>query len=160
MNAEARLAELKLSLPPIPKPAGVYKPVVVSGNMAYVSGHGPLKNDKTMLTGRVGADVDLQAGVAAARQTGLAILATLRDYFGSLDHIVRVVKVLGMVNCTGDFTQHPLVINGCSELFRDLWGEDRGVAARSAVGMGSLPGNITTEIEAIFELDPSVVGKK
>jgi enamine deaminase RidA (YjgF/YER057c/UK114 family) len=160
MNAEARLAELKLSLPPIPKPAGVYKPVVVSGNMAYVSGHGPLKNDKTMLTGRVGADVDLQAGVAAARQTGLAILATLRDYFGSLDHIVRVVKVLGMVNCTGDFTQHPLVINGCSELFRDLWGEDRGVAARSAVGMGSLPGNITTEIEAIFELDPSVVGRK
>ena len=159
MNAEARLAELKLSLPPVPKPAGVYKPVVVSGNMAYVSGHGPLKNDKTMLTGRVGADVDLQAGVAAARQTGLAILATLRDYFGSLDHIVRVVKVLGMVNCTGDFTQHPLVINGCSELFRDLWGEDRGVAARSAVGMGSLPGNITTEIEAIFELDPSVVGK-
>jgi len=159
MNAEARLAELKLSLPPVPKPAGVYKPVVVSGNMAYVSGHGPLKNDKTMLTGRVGADVDLQAGVAAARQTGLAILATLRDYFGSLDHIVRVVKVLGMVNCTGDFTQHPLVINGCSELFRDLWGEDRGVAARSAVGMGSLPGNITTEIEAIFELDPSVLGK-
>ena len=158
MNAEARLAELKLTLPPIPKPAGVYKPVVVSGNMAYVSGHGPLKNDKTMLTGRVGADVDLQAGVAAARQTGLAILATLRDYFGSLDHIVRVVKVLGMVNCTGDFTQHPLVINGCSELFRDLWGDDRGVAARSAVGMGSLPGNITTEIEAIFELDPSVVG--
>jgi enamine deaminase RidA (YjgF/YER057c/UK114 family) len=160
MNAEARLAELKLELPPIPKPAGVYKPVVVSGNMAYVSGHGPLKSDKTMLTGRVGADVDLQAGVAAARQTGLAILATLRDYFGSLDHIVRVVKVLGMVNCTGDFTQHPLVINGCSELFRDLWGDDRGVAARSAVGMGSLPGNITTEIEAIFELDPSVVGKK
>lgn len=158
MNAEARLAELKLTLPPIPKPAGVYKPVVVSGNMAYVSGHGPLKNDKTMLTGRVGADVDLQAGVAAARQTGLAILVTLRDYFGSLDHIVRVVKVLGMVNCTGDFTQHPLVINGCSELFRDLWGDDRGVAARSAVGMGSLPGNITTEIEAIFELDPSVVG--
>ena len=151
MNAEARLAELKLTLPPIPKPAGVYKPLVVSGNMAYVSGHGPLKNDKTMLTGRVGADVDLQAGVAAARQTGLAILATLRDHFGSLDHIVRVVKVLGMVNCTADFTQHPLVINGCSELFRDLWGDDRGVAARSAVGMGSLPGNITTEIEAIFE---------
>ena len=160
MNAEARLAELKLTLPPIPKPAGVYKPLVVSGNMAYVSGHGPLKSDKTMLTGRVGADVDLQAGVAAARQTGLAILATLRDHFGSLDHIVRVVKVLGMVNCTADFTQHPLVINGCSELFRDLWGDDRGVAARSAVGMGSLPGNITTEIEAIFELDPSVVGKK
>ena len=155
MNAEARLAELGLQLPPVPKPAGVYKPVVVSGNMAYVSGHGPLKVDKTMLTGRVGADVDLQAGVQAARQTGLAILATLREHFGSLDHVVRVVKVLGMVNCTSDFTQHPQVINGCSELFRDLWGEEKGVAARSAVGMGSLPGNITTEIEAIFELDPA-----
>jgi enamine deaminase RidA (YjgF/YER057c/UK114 family) len=159
VNAEARLAELGLQLPPIPKPAGIYKPLVVSGNMAYVSGHGPLKNDKTMLTGRIGADVDLQAGVQAARQTGLAILATLRDYFGSLDHVIRVVKVLGMVNCTPDFTQHPQVINGCSELFRDLWGEEHGVAARSAVGMGSLPGNITTEIEAIFELDAAVAGK-
>jgi enamine deaminase RidA (YjgF/YER057c/UK114 family) len=159
MNAEARLAELGLQLPPIPKPAGVYKPVVVTGNLAFVSGHGPLKSDKTMHTGRVGADVDLAAGVQSARQTGLAILATLRDYFGSLDHVVRVVKVLGMVNCTPDFTQHPQVINGCSELFRELWGEDNGVAARSAVGMGSLPGNITTEIEAIFELDASVAGK-
>jgi enamine deaminase RidA (YjgF/YER057c/UK114 family) len=160
MNAEARLAELALQLPPVPKPAGVYKPVVVSGNMAYVSGHGPLKSDKTMMVGRVGADVDLQAGVQAARQTGLAILATLRDHFGTLDHIVRVVKVLGMVNCTPDFAQHPQVINGCSELFRDLWGEERGVAARSAVGMGSLPGNITTEIEAIFELDPKLQSRK
>jgi len=160
MNAEARLAELGLQLPPIPKPAGVYKPLVVSGNMAYVSGHGPLQSDKTMLTGRVGADVDLPGGVRAARQTGLAILATLRDHFGSLDHVLRVVKVLGMVNCTSDFTQHPQVINGCSELFRDLWGEDHGVAARSAVGMGSLPGNITTEIEAIFELDPAVSSRK
>jgi len=160
MNAEARLAELALQLPPVPKPAGIYKPVVVSGNMAYVSGHGPLKSDKTMLVGRVGADVDLQAGVQAARQTGLAILATLRDHFGTLDHIVRVVKVLGMVNCTPDFTQHPQVINGCSELFRDLWGEEHGVAARSAVGMGSLPGNITTEIEAIFELDAKLHSRK
>jgi enamine deaminase RidA (YjgF/YER057c/UK114 family) len=160
VNAEARLAELGLELPPIPKPAGVYKPLVVSGQMAYVSGHGPLKSDKTMYTGRIGADVDLAYGVQSARQTGLAILATLRDYFGSLDPVVRVVKVLGMVNCTPDFTDHPKVINGCSELFRDLWGEDRGVAARSAVGMGSLPGNITTEIEAIFELDPVVATRR
>ncbi len=152
MSAESRLAELKLELPPIPKPAGVYKPVVVSGNMAYVSGHGPLKSDKTMITGRVGVDTDLEGGVKAARQTGLAILATLRDHLGSLDHVVRVVKLLGMVNCTPDFQQHPQVINGCSELFRDIWGEDHGVGARSAVGMGSLPGNITTEIEAIFEV--------
>ena len=89
---------------------------------------------------------------AAARQTGLAILTSLRQALGSLDHVVRVVKILGMVNCTPDFKDHPLVINGCSELFRDLWGPDNGVGARSAVGMGSLPGNITTEIEAIFEV--------
>ena len=154
MSADSRISELKLELPPIPKPAGVYKPVVIAGGMAYVSGHGPLKNDKTMLTGRIGADVDLAAGVASARQTGLAILATLRERLGSLDHVVRVVKMLGMVNCTPDFKDHPQVINGCSELFRDIWGE-AGVGARSAVGMGSLPGNITTEIEVIFELDPT-----
>jgi enamine deaminase RidA (YjgF/YER057c/UK114 family) len=154
MSAESRLAELKLELPPLPKPAGVYKPLVIVGNLAFVSGHGPLKSDKTMYTGRIGADVDIQAGVQSARQTGLTILATLRDALGSLDRVVRVVKVLGMVNCTPDFTQHPAVINGCSELFRDIWGEDLGVAARSAVGMGSLPGNITTEIEAIFEIRP------
>ena len=154
MSAESRLAELKLQLPPVPKPAGVYKPLVISGNMAYVSGHGPVKSDKTMLTGRVGADVDLHGGEASARQTGLAILATLRHFLGSLDHVVRVVKILGMVNCTPDFTAHPQVINGCSELFRDIWGDQHGIGARSAVGMGSLPGNITTEIEAIFELRP------
>lgn len=155
MSADSRIAELKLELPPAPPPAGVYKPLVIAGGMAYLSGHGPLKNDKTMLTGRIGADVDLAAGVASARQTGLAILATLRESLGSLDHVIRVVKLLGMVNCTPDFKDQPQVINGCSELFRDLWGEDRGVGARSAVGMGSLPGNITTEIEAIFELDPA-----
>jgi enamine deaminase RidA (YjgF/YER057c/UK114 family) len=152
MSAEKRLAELGLELPPIPKPAGIYKPVVVVGNMAYVSGHGPVKSDKTMITGRVGADTDLHGGERAARQTALAILATLRDHLGSLDRVVRVVKILGMVNCTPDFTAHPQVINGASALFRELWGEDNGVAARSAVGMGSLPGNITTEIEAIFEI--------
>jgi len=153
MSADSRLAELGLQLPEPPKPVGVYKPVVIVGKMAYVSGHGPLKSDKTMYTGRVGADVDLQAGMRSARQTGLAILATLREALGTLDHVVRVVKVLGMVNCTPDFKEHPQVINGCSELFRDIWGPDHGVGARSAVGMGSLPGNITTEIEAIFELD-------
>ena len=97
-------------------------------------------------------DLDQEAGYQAARQTGLALLATLRAHFGSLDRISRLVKVLGMVNCTADFKQHPAVINGCSELFRDVFGEDNGVAARSAVGMGSLPGNIPVEIEAIFEI--------
>src|SRR5262249_21544598 len=142
MNAEARITELKIELPPAPKPVGVYKPVVVVGKLAYVSGHGPLKSDKTMITGRVGADLDLAAGKQAARQVGLAILATLRAGLGSLDRVRRVVKVLGMVNCTPDFPDHPKVINGCSELFAEVFGEDNGVGARSAVGMGSLPGNI------------------
>ena len=152
MNPEQRLAELKLELPPAPKPVAVYKPLVIAGGLAYVSGHGPLKPDKTLFTGRVGSEVDLDFGKAAARQTGLAILATLRAHLGSLDRVKRVVKVLGMVNTTPEFRDHPAVINGCSELFRDVFGEENGVGARSAVGMGSLPGNISVEIEAIFEL--------
>jgi enamine deaminase RidA (YjgF/YER057c/UK114 family) len=153
MNAEARITELKLELPPAPKPAGVYKPVVVVGNLAYVSGHGPLKPDKTLITGRVGADLDLAAGQQAARQVGLTILASLRASLGSLDRVRRVIKTLGMVNCTADFPDHPKVINGCSELFAQVFGEDHGVGARSAVGMGSLPGNIAVEIEVIFEIE-------
>ena len=152
MNPEARFAQLNLELPPAPKPIAVYKPMVICGNLAYVSGHGPLKSDKTMMTGRVGQELDLEAGKAAARQTGLAILATLRSELGSLDRVKRVIKVLGMVNCTPDFRDHPQVINGCSELFRDVFGPENGIGARSAVGMGSLPGNIAVEIEAVFEI--------
>jgi enamine deaminase RidA (YjgF/YER057c/UK114 family) len=152
MNAESRLTELKLELPPAPKPVGVYKPMVIAGNLAYVSGHGPLKSDKSLITGRVGADLDIAGGAAAARQVGLAILATLRSELGSLDRVKRVIKVLGMVNSTPDFREHPAVINGCSELFAELFGRENGIGARSAVGMGSLPGNIAVEIEAIFEI--------
>ncbi len=152
MNAEDRIKELKLELPPAPKPIAVYRPIVVVDKLAYVSGHGPLRPDKTLITGRVGADLDLEGGKAAARQVGLAILATLRSQFGSLDRLKRVVKVLGMVNCTPDFADHPKVINGCSELFAEVFGPENGIGARSAVGMGSLPGNIAVEIEAIFEL--------
>ena len=152
MNPEARLTELKLELPPAPRPVAVYRPLVAVGNLAYVSGHGPLKTDKTMITGRVGGDLDLESGKAAARQTGLAILATLRGELGSLDRVKRVIKVLGMVNCTPEFCDHPQVINGCSELFREVFGPENGVGARSAVGMGSLPGNIAVEIEAVFEI--------
>jgi len=152
MSHEKRLVELKLQLPPAPKPVAVYKTVVVAGNLAYVSGHGPLKADKTSITGRVGDDLDLNAGKVAARQVGLAILATLRAELGSLDRVKRVIKVLGMVNCTPDFRDHPAVINGCSELFAEVFGSEHGIGARSAVGMGSLPGNIAVEIEAIFEL--------
>jgi enamine deaminase RidA (YjgF/YER057c/UK114 family) len=158
MSAEARIKELKLELPPPPKPAGVYKPVVVVGNMAYVSGHGPLKNDGSMITGRVGDDTDQQGGYAAARQVGLAILSTLKAQLGSLDRIKRLVKTLGMVNAAPDFKQHPAVINGYSELMAQVFGPDAGVGARSAVGMGSLPGNITVEVESIFELTDEVSG--
>lgn len=152
MSAEAKIAELKLQLPPAPKPAGVYKPVVIAGNMAYVSGHGPLKSDGSLITGRVGQDLDEKAGYDAARQTGLAILATLRSQLGSLDRIQRLVKTLGMVNSTPDFGRHPAVINGYSDLMSQVFGSDNGVGARSAVGMVVLPGNIAVEIEAIFEI--------
>ena len=154
MSAETKIKELKLELPPAPKPMGVYKPVVVSHGMAYVSGHGPLRADKTLITGRVGQQLDLAAGKAAARQVGLTILASLRAQLGTLDHVKRLVKVLGMVNCTPEFREHPAVINGCSELFAEVFGPENGVGARSAVGVGSLPGDIAVEIEAIFELHP------
>ncbi len=152
MTAEQQLTALGLTLPPAPPRGGVYKPVVIVGNVAYVSGHGPYLGDGKYLTGRVGADLDLEAGKAAARQTGLALLATLKSELGSLDRVKRVVKLLGMVNSAAEFAEHPKVINGCSELFAQIWGEDCGVGARSAVGMGSLPGNIAVEIEGIFEL--------
>jgi enamine deaminase RidA (YjgF/YER057c/UK114 family) len=152
VSAEARIQQLKLELPPPPKPAGVYKPVVVVGNLAYVSGHGPLKSDGTMITGKVGSEIDQQAGYGAARQTGLAILSTLRAHFGNLDGIARLVKTLGMVNAAPDFQNHPAVINGFSDLMSQVFGADHGVGARSAVGMGSLPGNIAVEVEAIFEI--------
>lgn len=155
MSPESRLKELKLELPPAPKPVGVYRPVVIVGIMAYVSGHGPIKTDKSLITGRVGADLSLDQGKAAARQVGLAILATLREHLGSLDRVKRLVKVLGMVNSAPDFLDHPKVINGCSELFAEVWGPENGIGARSAVGMGPLPGNIAVEIEAIFELAPA-----
>jgi enamine deaminase RidA (YjgF/YER057c/UK114 family) len=153
MSAEARLRDLQLELPPAPKPLAVYRPLVRSGNVAYVSGHGPVRTDGSLIVGRVGDSLDLEAGKAAARQVGLAILATLRSELGSLDRVTRVVKLLGMVNSTPDFPDHPKVINGCSELFAEVFGAERGIGARSAVGMGSLPGQIAVEIEAIFEVE-------
>lgn len=152
LSTEQRVQELRLELPPAPKPVGVYRPLVIAGQMAYVSGHGPLKADGSLITGRVGADLDLAAGKAAARQVGLAILATLRAELGTLDRVRRVIKVLGMVNCAENFGEHPAVINGCSELFAEVFGPEAGIGSRSAVGMGSLPRNIAVEIEAIFEI--------
>jgi len=131
---------------------GVYKPCLVDGKYLYVSGHGPLKDDRSLIIGRVGADLDIEQARLAARQTGLAILATIQHHLGSLDKVKRVIKILGMVGCTPEFDRHPYVINGCSELFAAVWGEENGIGVRSAVGMGSLPDNIPVEIEALFEL--------
>lgn len=149
---QTRFEALGLTLPPAPKPLGVYIPSLVVGPHLYVSGHGPVLPDGTLMRGRVGRDFDADVGKKAARQVGLTILATLIANLGSLDRVKRVVKVLGMVNCTADFEKHPFVINGCSELFADVWGRDLGIGVRSAVGMGSLPDDIPVEIEAIFEL--------
>jgi len=152
MSAESRLVELQLVLPTAPKPVAVYKPLVITGNLAFVSGHGPVRTDGSLITGVVGRELDLEAGKLAARQVGLALLATVRDHLGSLDRVKRVIKILGMVNSAPDFYDHPKVINGCSELFAEIWGMEAGVGARSAVGMGPLPGNIAVEIEVILEL--------
>ncbi|MSR56887.1 MAG: RidA family protein [Planctomycetaceae bacterium] len=151
MSAETRIAELKLILPPAPKPVATYVPCVQVGHLVYVSGHGPLKPDKSLVCGRVGADLTEAEGKEAARVVGLAVLASLRNYLGSLDRVTRLVKVLGMVNAAPDFQNHPAVINGFSDLMVEVFG-DSGKGARSAVGMGSLPGNIAVEVEAIFEV--------
>jgi enamine deaminase RidA (YjgF/YER057c/UK114 family) len=153
MSAESRLTELGLILPPVPKPGGIYKPVVQVGQLIYVSGHGPMRTDGTLITGKVGLDLTEEEGFEAARAVGLTLLATVRAHLGSLDRIQRAIKTLGMVNATPDFQRHPAVINGFSQLLKDIFGED-GVGARSAVGMGSLPGNIAVEVEVIFELKP------
>jgi enamine deaminase RidA (YjgF/YER057c/UK114 family) len=150
---EVRIQELHLTLPNPPKPMAKYKPAVREGNVLYVSGHGPLKPDGKLIVGRVGADMNTEQGKDAARVVGLAILATVRNTLGSLDKVKRLIKTLGMVNATPDYKDQPLVINGFSELMADVFGEDAGVGARSAVGMGSLPGNIAVEIECIFEVE-------
>ena len=151
-SAEEQFAKLCLRLPPAPTPLGVYKPFLIDGKYLYVSGHGPVLNNRTLITGRIGKDMDIEQGKQAAQQVGLTILSTIRTHVGDLDRVKRVIKILGMVNCTADFERHPYVINGCSELFAAIWGEENGIGVRSAVGFGSLPDNIPVEIEAVFEL--------
>ena len=152
MNAEERFQKLGLKLPPAPTPLGVYKPYLIDGKYLYLSGHGPVREDKTLIIGRIGSELNMEEGKLAARQVGLTMLSTICTHIGSLDKIKRVIKVLGMVNCTPDFERHPYIINGCSELFAAVWGEENGIGVRSAVGFGSLPDNIPVEIEAMFEL--------
>ncbi|TWR31396.1 RidA family protein [Mucilaginibacter pallidiroseus] len=152
-TAEENFAALGLNLPPAPKPLGVYKPCLIDGKYLYLSGHGTVQDDGTLIIGRIGADMSQDEGKVAARQVGLAMLSTIKANIGSLNKIKRVIKVLGMVNCTPEFEKHPFIINGCSELFAAVWGEENGIGVRSAVGFGSLPDNIPVEIEALFELE-------
>ncbi|GGF19772.1 RidA family protein [Flavobacterium limi] len=149
---QEKFESLGLSLPPAPQPLGIYKPYLIDGKYLYLSGHGPVRDDKSLIIGRIGDDMDIEEGKLAAKQVGLTMLSTIVTNFGSLDKIKRVIKVLGMVNCSSDFLRHPYVINGCSELFAEVWGQENGIGVRSAVGMGSLPDNIPVEVEAIFEL--------
>lgn len=152
MSAEARLAELNLELPPAAKAMGLYRPALIVENLVYLSGHGPLRTDGSLVRGRLGEDLNVEEGFQAARLTGLAMLATLHDQLGSLDRIARLVKTLGLVCATADFVDHPAVINGFSELMRNVFGESSGIAARSAFGAVSLPAGMAVEIEAVFQL--------
>jgi enamine deaminase RidA (YjgF/YER057c/UK114 family) len=150
MTAEAKLASMGLSLPEVPKSVANYVSFKVSGNTLYLSGQGPRRNDGTLLTGKVGRDVTAEQAYEHAKLVGLGLLAAAKAAADSLDKI-EVLKVLGMVNAVPEFTDHPKVINGCSDLFVAVLGE-RGRHARSAVGVGSLPGNISVEIEAVMRI--------
>jgi enamine deaminase RidA (YjgF/YER057c/UK114 family) len=150
-DTDLRIIELGLILPPAPKTAGVYKPVLVIDKFLYVSGQGPVLPDGTMIKGKLGGDLDTAEGKLAARQVGLTMLSTIKAHFGELKNIKRIVKVLGMVNSAPNFENHPAVINGFSELMSEVFGADNGIGVRSAVGM-TLPSNIAVEIEAMFEL--------
>ncbi len=151
MSIDAKLTQLGITLPPTPPPGGVYTPVVIVDKMAYVSGQVPFGSDGKMIIGRVGSDLTEEQGAAAARDVALTMLATIKASLGSLDRVKRIVKVLGMVNSTPDFQRHPAVMNGFSNTMVEIFG-DAGKAARSAVGMGSLPYNVPVEVEAILEL--------
>ena len=152
-DIETKLKELNIELPPIGQPIANYVHVVRSGNLLFLAGKGPSNANGEFITGKVGKDLTIEEGQAAARLTAINQIAVLKAELGNLNKVKRIVKVLGMVNCDTDFTDHPKVINGCSELFAQVWGDDNGVGARSAVGMGSLPGNIAVEIEGIFEIE-------
>jgi len=149
---ENMLAQMGFELPVLPTSKGVYQRCLTVGNLVYFSGHVSVRTDGSFITGKLGDDLNDEQGYHAARQCGLAILAALKEHLGDIDRVKRVVKLLGMVNATPDYANHPVVINGCSELFAAIWGKENGVGVRSAVGMGSLPGNVAVEIEGIVEI--------
>lgn len=146
-----RIKDLGLILPQAPPPAGLYKPILEIDGFLYISGQGPMKSDGTYITGKVGDSLTLGEAKLAAEQVGLTMISTIITHFGDIDRIKRLVKTLGMVNSTPEFDQHPLVINGFSELMSDIFGMENGVGVRSAVGM-TLPGQVAVEIEAMFQL--------
>lgn len=148
---EAKIKELGLELPPAPPLGGIYYPVVITGSYLYVSGQGPVQNNGELIKGKVGKDLTLEEGQFAARQVGLTMLSTIKAQIGDLGKIKRLIKTLGMVNCYPEFEQHPQTVNGFSQFMVDVFGEENGKGARSAVGM-SLPGNIAVEVECMFEL--------
>ena len=152
MKIEDKLAQMGLKLPAAGKPVANYVPAVRSGKLVFLSGHGPVMDDGSLITGKVGADLTLDEGYDAAKRVALILLASLKSEIGDLDKVRRVVKLLGMVNCTPDFTDQPSVINGASDLLVELFG-DKGRHARSAVGMNALPMNIAVEIEMIVEIE-------
>lgn len=149
---EEKLKDLGYELPTLPASKGIYKRCLLDGKNLYVSGHISVNTDGSSITGKLGKDLNEEQGKTAARQCGLAILSSLKAELGNLEKVKRVMKVLGMVNAIAEYEKHPIVINGCSELFVALWGENHGKGVRSAVGMGSLPGNVAVEIEAMFEI--------
>lgn len=151
-NIEEKLQAMGLVLPVIPPSKGIYKPCLIAGNFLFVSGHVSLTTEGKFITGKVGSTISEEDGIAAARQCGLAMLTSIKAQLGDLNKIKRVIKILGMVNCGPDFEKHAIIINGCSELFVHLLGDENGKGVRSAVGMGSLPGNVAVEVEAMFEI--------
>lgn len=151
ITPEERLERLGLTLPAVPQPIGTFVNAVRVGNLLFVSGQGPLTESGVLMTGKVGRTISTEEAYEHARLVGLNLLAVTKKESGDLSRVRRVVKLFGMVNADPDFTEHPKVINGCSDLFGEVFGE-AGFHARSAVGMGSLPNNITVEIEAILEL--------
>lgn len=151
-SPEERLKELGITLPTPPKPVAKYKPTVLVGNLLYVSGHGPAKGDPALMAGKLGDKLTLEQGKESAKLVAINILATVKNALGSLDRVKRLVKTLGMVNATADYRDHPQVINGFSEFMAQVFGDDAGVGSRSAVGMGSLPGDIPVEVECLFEV--------
>lgn len=150
-DAEKKLKDLKIDLLKPAAPIGTYTKAVRVGNLIFLSGHGPLKADGSYMTGKVGKDATLEQAFMAARQTAISMLSTLKAEVGDLNKVKRVVKVLGMVNCTEDFIDQPKVMNGFSDLIVSVYGE-KGIHARSAVGVISLPGNMMVEVEMIVEV--------